>query len=1104
MKLRKWIGILAVLILAVSAASAAKKKDKQKDKGEDAAASPYDASLFGAMSFRSVGPALTSGRIGHIAVHPENKAVWYVAVASGGVWKTVNAGTTWQPIFDQQGSYSIGCVTIDPHNPNVIWVGTGENNSQRSVGYGDGIYKSRDGGKSWQHMGLKESEHIARILVHPQDANTVYVASQGPLWSSGGDRGLYKTTDGGQNWEAVLTVDEHTGVTDVVMDPRNPDTLIAATYQRRRHVWTLINGGPGSGIHKTTDGGKNWRQLRSGLPGAEMGRIGLAMAPSDPDVVYAVIEAREDKGGFYRSDDIGESWSRQSDYVAGSPQYYQELIVDPTDPNRIFTMDTWLQVSENGGKSFERVYQTAMHVDHHAFYIDPDNTDHMITGNDGGVYETFDGGQSWSFFDNLPITQYYKVAVDNSEPFYYIYGGTQDNFSMGGPSRTTSANGIMNRDWFMTLGGDGFESQVDPEDPNIVYSQYQYGNLARFDRRSGEVIFLQPQEGKADPPLRWNWDSALLISPHAHKRLYFAANILFRSDDRGNTWEPVSDDLTRNMDRNTLKVMDRVWSIDAVAKNNSTSFYGTIVALDESRLKPGLLIVGTDDGLIQIRDGYDAEWREVDGVEGVPAMTYVNMVAASKHDQNTIYAAFNNHKKGDFKPYLMKSTDLGQSWTSIASDLPDRGSVYAIAEDHVDPDLLFAGTEFGVFFSPDRGEHWVPLKSGVPTIAVRDIAIQERESDLVLGTFGRGFYVLDNYAPLRDVSTEMLAKDAALFPVKDAWVFIEEQVLGIPGKGFRGDNFYTAPNPDMGAVFTYYLKDSIETRKQKRQKAEQEVAKDGGDVAYPSWDEWREERREEDPAIILTIRDEDGQVVRRLEGPARKGLHRITWDHRYPAFTPVRFGGSGFYNPFSSGAQGPLAVPGEYTVSLAKRVDGELVDMELNRPFTTKALRNTTLPAKDRDALLAFKMKTARLQRAVVGSTRALSEASERLRYLKKAVELTPAATVDHHNRVRDLEARLDALQLTMFGDRDIAAASEPAAPGLSGRVRTIVGGHWNATTDTTETFRRNYEIAAAELSEWLPSFRQLVENDLATLEAELESLGAPWTPGRIPTWQPE
>ena len=1065
-----------------------------------------DASTFSGLELRSLGPAVTSGRISDLAVHPEKPHIIYVATAAGGLWKTVNHGVTWQPIFDDEGSSSLGCITLDPKNPNVVWVGTGENNSQRSVGYGDGVYKSLDGGATWTRMGLEKSEHIAKIVVDPRDSDVVYVASQGPLWSAGGDRGLFKTVDGGKTWKNVKAISEHTGITDLLMDPRDPDVLIAASYQRRRHVWTLINGGPESGLHKSTDGGETWRELKTGLPSGDVGRIGLAQSSVDPDVIFAIVEAAEG-GGFYRSSDRGETWQKRSGYVSGSPQYYQEIFADPHNVDRIYSMDVWMQVSHDGGKTWQEVGERSKHVDNHALWIDPDDPSHLLAGCDGGLYETWDRGENWKYYGNLPITQFYRLTVSNDAPFYYVYGGTQDNFTLGGPSRTHNLHGIRNSDWFVTVGGDGFQPQVDPENPNLVYSQWQHGNLVRHDRASGETVQIKPKTGPDDTPLVWNWDSPLLISPHDGKTLYFGADRLFKSTDRGNSWTAISGDLTRDLDRNTLPVMGKVWSIDAVSKNRSTSIYGNTVTVTESPLEQGLLYVGTDDGLIQITEDDGDTWRAVqsESLPGVPERTYINRVRASRFDASTVFAALNNHKMGDFKPYLLKSTDRGRTWTSIAGDpenggLPARGSVYAVEQDPEMEDLLYVGTEFGAFFTLDGGERWIPLTGGVPTVAVRDLVIQEREGDLVLGTFGRGFYVLDDLTPLREASAEHLDRPLATFSIRDAWAYHPAVPMGLKGKSFQGDDFYIADNPPFGAVFTYHLKDGLKTAKQIRQKHEKELAEKGKPVAYPSMDALRAERRAEKPTVLLTVRDAAGQVVRRLEGPVGAGFHRVAWDLRYPAPHPVELQPRESSNPFVAPAQGPPAVPGEYSVEFQTVHDGEVQDHG-TQSFTVKGLGLATLAAEDQATVASFHRRVADLQRAVLGASAAHGEAEERVSHLKKAVRITPAADPALADDVRALEDELRRLQIALHGDSVRRSIYEPTLPGIAQRIGAVAEGSWVVSSAPTQTERDAFEAVADLFVPVLEDLRQLVEQKIPALESKLEQAGAPWTPGRLPTY---
>ncbi|MCB0545222.1 MAG: glycosyl hydrolase, partial [Saprospiraceae bacterium] len=780
------------------------------------------SATYNGLAFRSIGPAVTSGRISDFAVNPRNPAEYYVATAAGGVWKTVNAGTTYTPLFDGQGSYSIGCVTLDPTNPNVVWVGTGENNNQRSASYGDGVYKSENGGKSWKNMGLKTSEHIANIVVDPRNPNIVYVAAYGPLWSDGGERGVYKTTDGGDTWTCIKSVSAYTGCNNLVMDPRNPDVLYAAFHQRQRKVFTYIGGGPESAVYKTTDGGNTWNKME-GLGSGDIGRIGIDVSPVNPDYVYAVVEAPDSKGGIYRSTNRGASWEKMSGTFT-SGNYYQEMTCDPKNADRIFITDTYYKVSDDGGKTVRNLGEINKHIDNHCIWIDPANTDHLLVGCDGGVYETWDFAQSWDFKANLPVTQFYKVSTDNTLPFYHVHGGTQDNLSLGGPSRNTSINGIPNSDWYVTSIGDGFETQVDPANPDIVYAQSQYGGLVRFDRKNGEYLPIKPVEGENEPALRWNWDAPLYISRFSPTRLYFGANIVFRTDDRGNSWRAISPDLSRGIDRNKLEVMGKVWSVDAVAKNGSTDIYGQTTSIAESPVDENTLWAGTDDGLLWVtRDG-GGHWDKMDNLPGVPERSYVHQVIASQFDKNTAYVCFNHHRYGDFKPYLLKTTDGGNSWTAISSNLPERGSVYTIAEDHVDRNLLFCGTEFGVFFSPDGGQNWVQLKAGLPTIAVRDIEIQRRENDLIGASFGRSFYVLDDYTPLRTLGEDLLKEEFAMFPIRDALLYIPARPLG-SRRGSQGDSFYVADNPPYGAVFTYHLRDTYKSLKQKRRGAEGDTKK---------------------------------------------------------------------------------------------------------------------------------------------------------------------------------------------------------------------------------------------------------------------------------------
>ncbi len=1077
----------------------------QKAKKEDkppAVAEPEKTILektdFSGLKFRGLGPALTSGRIADIAIHPENPKIYYAASASGGVWKTVNAGTTFVPVFDGEGSYSIGCITLDPSDPNVVWVGTGENNNQRSVAYGDGVYKSIDGGKSWKNMGLKESEHIGMIVVHPSNSNVIYVAAYGPLWSAGGDRGVYMTKDGGATWQNILELDKHTGASEIHMDPRNPDILYATAHQRRRHVFTYVGSGPGSAIYKSTNGGQSWDKIVSGLPTTEIGRIGMTISPANPEIIYAIVEASQGNSGLYRSTDRGATWEKRSSYST-SGNYYQELFADPKNPDKLYSMDVWLQISLDGGKTFSNLGEDAKHVDNHYMWIDPHDTDHLLVGCDGGIYETWDAAKTWDFKANLPVIQFYKVSVDNAEPFYNIYGGTQDNFSLGGPSRTVSANGISNEQWFITHGGDGFESQVDPFNPDIVYTQSQHGVLARFDRKSGEETGIQPQPRKGENEYRWNWDSPLATSPHARGRLYFCANKVFRSDDYGNNWTVISEDLTRQVDRNALKVMDRVISMDAVAKNGSTSLYGNIVALAESPVNPQVLFIGTDDGLIQRTTNGGTTWDKIDNIAGVPERTYVNAVVASTHDANVVYACFNHHKYGDFKPYVYKSTDQGNTWTYISGNLPGRGSAYTIAEDHVDPNLLFVGTEFGVFFTNDGGKEWKQLKAGIPTIAVRDIDIQRRENDLVLGTFGRGFFVLDDYSALRNSKPADLEQDAVLYSVRDPFVFESSYPLGLPGKSFQGDSYWQGENLGSVATFTYYMKEKPKTNAEERREKEKDLIKENKDVSYPDYDALKAEREEEEAMLYFTITNSNGEIVRKLETKPGAGIKRVNWDMRTASKDPISLRPPAFYNPWAGRDEGTLVAPGVYTVAMSLWNDGEVKQLGKPVNFTIKKLDNATMPAPDRNALAVFKAKVSELARAVDGSTTALGEVDNELKHIRKAISRIEKPSEDLMADVRSIEAELRDIRKTLVED-GIAATLDIYTPAsVSTRIGFIVYEQKYSTSAPTGTHQASLKIAEEEFRPLLERIRIVTEQKLVSLREKLKKAGAPYTPNALP-----
>ena len=1003
-----------------------------------------EAQKLDALAFRAVGPALTSGRVADLAINPLNPDEWYVAAASGGVWKTTNHGLTFEPLFDDQGSYSIGCITLDPSNSHTVWVGTGENNNQRSVAYGDGVYKSTDGGSSWTNVGLKASEHIGMIAVHPKNSNIVWVAAYGPLWSSGGERGIYKTTDGGTTWRRVLNVSEHTGFNEVHLDPRNPNVLFATAHQRRRHVHTYVSGGPESGLWKSEDGGETWSEVKNGIPSGDKGRLSLAISPVNPDLHYLMVEGH----GTYRSTNRGASYSKRSDH-ATSGNYYVELIASRSDANTLYSMDTYVQWSEDGGATFKRLGEKNKHVDNHAFWQNPSNPKHLILGCDGGIYETWDHGVAWHYKENLPITQFYRVSVDNAEPFYGIYGGTQDNFSLGGPSRTLNDRGIVNSDWYVTQTGDGFESQIDPTDPNIVYAQAQYGGLQRFDKKSGEGVPIKPIEPTGGKAWRWNWDAPLLISPHDSKTLYFAANVVFKSVNRGNSWTPISGDLSRQLDRHLIPVMGKIQGLDAIAYKQSTSMYGTITALHESPKVKGLLAVGTDDGLIQVSSDAGANWTKLDKLPGIPDLTFVNDVKWSQHSADVLYAVFNNHKNGDFKPYLMVSKNRGKTWEALSAGLPQRGSTYVIAEDHKDASLLFVGTEFGVFTSTDGGLTWTELKKGLPTIAVRDIAIQQREDDLVLATFGRGFYVLDDYSPLREIKNDIKKNEAIVLPIKPVVLYHEASPLGYGGAGFLGAGYYMADNPKVGATFTYWVKNAPKTLKEQRE----ELEKKNSASVYPSKEAIRAEAEEAKPHLSLVIRSSEGKVVRILQAKYVNGLKRSTWDGKLArSASPDK----GSY----------LAPAGNYSLQLVG-VHGTKIDT-LTKPlgFNVSHLSNLSLPAeKSADLVLLQSQLDALLQRMDLVS-RQMDEVETRLDRIEKQVDYGVNSPANLRGEVAKVRAEWRSLGLILDGDELIASKEFETMPGLRDRLSSALWGSYSMRSDPTQSMKDQRRVVAEQLTE--------------------------------------
>ncbi len=1096
--------LLAVALLCAAAlplhAATAPPAKKPAAKPAPAAAEPALSKVsLGGLAFRSIGPAVTGGRVVGIAVNPRDKSEWFVASGHGSLWKTSNAGVTFSPVFDGEASFSIGAVAYAPSNPSVVWVGTGENNAQTYVVPGDGVYRSNDGGASWTNMGLKEAQQIGAVVVHPNDPNTVWVAAYGPHRTSGGDRGVFKTTDGGKTWTNVLHPSDHTGCWELHMDPRNPDVLYTVAHQRQKFLTTVIAGGDESAIYKTTDGGKTWKRLEGGLPQKMVGRIGMAVSPADPDRLFAVVDAKEKKDkGTYVSADGGASWSRASDYVTSYPFYCQKLICDPKNVDRVYGMDVFNQVSTDGGKTWSRLGEDLKHVDNHALWIDPDDPRHMISGNDGGVYESFDRAATWAFKANMPIAEIYRVTVDNAKPFYHVYIGTQDNNSLGGPSRTLNSSGITNADWTFTLGGDGFQSQVDWSDPNIVYSQAQFGALVRYDRRTGERLYLRGFEEAGKAAYRFDWDTPLLISRHDHKRLFHGAQLVLRSDDRGESWREISPDLTRGVPKEMHDLMGRSWSSEEMASKGSVAHITTIA---ESPVDAQRLYAGSGDGLLHYTHDGGKTWvRAV--LPGLPEFAHVHQVTPSPTDANVAYVACNNFFAGDYAPYVYKTSDGGAHWVSINANLPTtHGATWTIGVDEVNPDLLFVGTTTGVYFSNSPKVEWIKLGGGIPASAqVMDLTIQRDEHDLVVSTYGRGVFILDDYTPLRTLNAAAIEKPAALLPCADASMFVQADPLGFPGLGFQGASFYSAPNPEVGAVITYWVKDDYKSLKKKRQAEEKKLQEAGKHVPYPSHEQLRREANEEEPYLLFVVRDADGRVIRKIKKSVKAGLQRFTWDFRTSRFGPIDLQGPSDPAPWDEPEKGWMVAPGTYTVTMYRFEDRKLTAVGEPQSVKCVPLNAASIAPTDQAALRAFNDKAASLSRAISAADAHRGQLGSVLPFLEAAVMSLPTLDGEAIAELAAIKARLKDIDEALNGDNLLPKFEGQARMSLKGRTDLIIGSLWSTTAAPTGTYERAYEEARASFGTVLADLRAVHER-VQAFEARLEQAGAPYTPGRMPVW---
>jgi photosystem II stability/assembly factor-like uncharacterized protein len=958
-----------------------------------------------ALEWRPVGPTIMGGRISDLAVVESDPSVFYVGTATGGVWKTENAGTTFEAIFEQEQTSSIGDVTVAPSNPNVVWVGSGEPQNRQSSPWGNGVYRSTDAGASWTHLGLENTHHISRIAVHSRNPDVAYVGALGHLWGPNPERGVYKTSDGGQTWDLVLFIDEDTGVIDLVMDPNDPQTLFAAMYQRRRRAWGFNGGGPGSGIYRTTDGGNNWVELTNGLPSGDKGRIGLDIYRGDGNRLCALIEAdartagqgrgggagaRAATNGVYCSTDRGEHW-RQLSTTNNRPMYYSQIRIDPNDPERIYLGGSNLFRSSDGGRNFTSDAAAGVHLDHHALWIDPSDSDHLLLGSDGGVSVSWDRSDNWFQFRNLSLAQFYEISVDMREP-YHVCGGLQDNGSWCAPSDTWSNQGIRTRDWYNVGSGDGFFTVAHPTDLNVMFAQSQGGNLTRVDLTTNERSRLRPvgrpgQDG-ADPDLRWNWDTPILQSAHDANTLYFGSNVLFKSSDLGQNWQAMSGDLTFAVDRGMLELMGVLGSEPQMSVNDGQSSYGNLTALGESPIDANVLYTGADDGRLHVTQDGGTTWTDItEQVEGLPANTYVTRIVASHADVGTVYAAFDGHRSDDFAAHVYVSDDFGQEWRPITTGLP-ANSVSALAQHPRNPNLLFVGNEFGVYTSVDGGEQWARLENGLPTVPVDDIKIHPRENDLVIGTHGRGIWIMDDIAPLEELTPQVVASTAHLYSVRRATSYNAYRPQGwTPG-------IYADPNPPLGARIRYYL---------------------GADV----------------DDVSLRVTDAMGRTIREFSPSSAAGLNEVLWDLRL-----VEDGTDG-----EAMEPGPRVLPGTYLVHL--EAGDAVIEGEVSVRLDPRVSMSRAVLAERHEAM----MSAYRLSGVEALASRAISEAEDQLQTVQDLLGDTDNGAGMLAEAVSDLLAELDEVS------DELGDAAEGASQ-LNG-IQSVSG---PATADQVYQIERSWQ----------------------------------------------
>src|SRR5579863_9716726 len=975
--IRMTLVLCGMLILAVGPATGQKDKSKTKDKeqaaGATKTAAPSESApmdKFKALEFREIGPAVMGGRIDDFAVVESNPNIVYVGVAAGGVWKTTNNGTTWEPIFDKEAVPTIGDIAIAPSDPSVVWVGSGEPNNRQSSSWGDGIYKSTDGGKTWRNMGLAETRHIGRVVVNPKNPDVVYVAALGHLWGPNPERGVYKTSDGGKNWSQVLKISHDTGVSDIAMDPESPDTLYAAAYQRRRTPFGFNGGGSEGGIYKTTDGGATWKKLMKGLPyenGGETGRIGLDIYRKDPNIVYALVQ--HEKGGTFRSEDKGETWKKMGD-TDPRPSYYSQIRVDPNNDLRIWECGAAMFFSEDGGKTFNSRRVQKIHGDFHALWIDPANSNHILAGSDGGIHWSYDNGKTWDFVNTIAIGQFYEIGLDNEKP-YHICGGLQDNGSWCGPSRTATRDGITNEDWTLIHGGDGFYATIDNVEPSIVYTESQDGYVARRNLKTAQERSIKPEAKFGEPHYRFQWNSPIAVSLHDHNTIYYAGNYFFKSTDRGDSWTRLGNDLTTGVDRNKLQIFGKTPDKQTLSRHDGVEEYPTITTISESPLTANVLWAGTDDGNVQVtRDG-GKTWSNVAAkVPGVPKGTYVSRVVASKYGEGGAYVTFDGHRSDDYAIYIFATSDYGETWKSIRNGIPDSaGTVHVVREHPRNANLLFTGTEFGLWISWDRGANWTAFKNNFPTVPVDDIELQARENDLVLATHGRSIWIFDDLTPLEKMDVNVAASDLTFFAPRTTSIF-----HAIGRRWSMGHKMFNGKNPPAGVLISYYLKTAVPP-------VEPKAAEAGAKVEEKKPEEKKEEKPEnkKEGKVKITVTDKDGKLVREIDGPGAAGVNRTNWDLRYTSPsepTPQQL--EAIAAGYDFGPRGPYVEPGEYNITI------KAGEKEATQKVTVEEDPRLQLSAEDRatrhtaiEQLYAMAKSTDKDRKTILGIQTALKAARE-------------------------------------------------------------------------------------------------------------------------------